>query len=74
MRVFRKLLTTHSVIHVHANNACPYTIIHNVAVPELVEVTFYRNGRDALTDYAGPLPCELDAANVPGRSEIILRP
>ncbi|MEI8228492.1 MAG: hypothetical protein WCH77_09565 [Planctomycetota bacterium] len=74
MRVFRKLLANHSVIHTHANNACSYSIIENVPVPDLLEVTFYRNDRDNLIDYSGPLPCELDFPNMPGVLDIILRP
>lgn len=71
--VFRSLLQTHSIIHLHANNACPFHVIENVAIPELVELTFYRNDRDDLMDYHGPLPCALDAANDPSKPDIILR-
>ena len=72
-RVFEKLTKNHTVIHIHANNSPGLTVTENVAMPDLLEITFCRNDDIQFYDYNGPLPCELDYQNDYDKTNIILR-
>jgi hypothetical protein len=72
-RVLEKLTSNHTVVHIHANNHHGLATIENVAVPDLLEITFCRNDDKQFVDYNGPLPCELDFRNVQEYPDVILR-
>jgi len=44
-RVFRKVLQTHSVVHIHPNNCCGSVRADGLEVPRIAEFTFHRNDR-----------------------------
>ena len=39
---FKKMATTHYLVHVHANNGGGYTIINNNYIPNVIEVAYIR--------------------------------
>lgn len=45
---FQKLLRTHYIVHIHPNNVCSATVRGNVAIPPVIEFTFYRKDRAIL--------------------------
>jgi hypothetical protein len=60
-----KLLATHVVVHLHANNCCGSVETDGLVIPRVLEVTFHR--RDRVPDdstYARPGPHPLDVVNV----------
>jgi hypothetical protein len=44
-RVFRKLLLTHTVVHIHPNNGCGSVKSRGLEIPRAAEFTFYRHDR-----------------------------
>ena len=64
--VFRKILATHAVVHIHPNNVTGPVECGGLSVPSLLEFTFHR--RDRGTFAPGPLafPHPLDAPCVAG--------
>lgn len=64
--LFRKLNTTHTLVHVHPNNACKTHYAENVLLPNVFECTFIRND---FVEYripnTTPLPFSIDMPNVP---------
>jgi hypothetical protein len=44
-RVFRKLLRTHTVAHIHPNNCCGSVRSGELELPRIAEITFHRNDR-----------------------------
>jgi hypothetical protein len=71
-RVFEKLAHTHGVIHVHGNNFSPLVVVENIALPDVIEITFAARQRYALTDTDELFPGPLDAPNNPKRPDIRL--
>jgi len=70
---FKKLLRFHSVIHIHPNNVCEPTIRKGVAIPPVMEFTFYRT--DFLPTHRRPVTCfphPLDRDNVLQKKSVIL--
>jgi hypothetical protein len=61
---FRKILQTHSVVHLHPNNILKPYLFDGVLVPSIMEVTFYRNDRQILKDVQPIYPNSLDYDNV----------
>jgi hypothetical protein len=57
--VFRKLLTSHSVAHLHPNNCCGSVKRLGLEIPRILEITLLRNDRfrrrDVRTDFPHPL-------------------
>ncbi len=72
LRVFKKLIHSFGVVHVHANNGHGVHSLANVVVPHIVEVTLVNKSRYRLgvTDEIFPGP--LDAPNDPGSPDIHL--
>ena len=67
MDVLAKLIETHTLIHLHANNCCGTTLYNNIIVPNVFECTYVRNDfqtRDKLNRES--LPTSLDTPNVDG--------
>ena len=62
-RFFRKLLATHSVVHIHPNNCCGSVKTMGLELPRIMEFTFYRNDRITKREYATQFPHPLDAEN-----------
>ena len=60
---FRKLLQTHSVVHIHPNNRGKTVKRFNISVPELCEITFLRNDRIKFREYTQSFPHPLDFNN-----------
>lgn len=67
-----RLLVTHRVVHAHPNNHLPLKRMRDVAVPPLIELTFYRRDRAASTGWATAFPHAADADNVPDRPAVVL--
>jgi hypothetical protein len=61
--VFRKLLQTHSVVHIHPNNCCGSVKSRGLEIPRIAEFTFYRNDRLRQQTYAQTFPHSLDRDN-----------
>lgn len=62
-RVFRKLLATHAVVHIHPNNCCGAVKGHGLEVPRVAEFTFHRSDRLRQRAYCGTFPHPLDRDN-----------
>ncbi len=62
--VLERLLMTHHVVHVHANNAGPVPRAGSLELPEYLEVTFWRKDRAEPAGYATKFPHPLDIVNV----------
>ena len=44
-RVFKKILRTHTCLHIHPNNCCGFVNLFNLEIPRVMEFTFLRNDR-----------------------------
>ena len=62
-RVFRKLLQTHGVVHIHPNNCCGSIKSGGLEVPRVAELTFYRHDRFRARAYCTAFPHALDRDN-----------
>ena len=71
--VFRKLLRTHHVVHIHPNNCAPAIVLEDFAVPPVMEFTFYRKDRaDVVANRALTFPHPLDRDNFPENPSVPL--
>ena len=62
-RVFKKLLSTHTCVHIHPNNCCPVVKVINLEVPPLMEFTFLRKDRIYSQSYRSDFPHPFDSDN-----------
>jgi hypothetical protein len=69
---FNKILSTHSVVHIHPNNISPMAHFFDIPIPPLVEITFYRNDRMFNAERPSRFPHPLDSDNVPNLPSIVL--
>lgn len=70
---FDKLLRSHHVVHIHPNNAAAIVVRAELAVPPVMEFTFYRKDRAVLDDEAKlRFPHPLDNDNVQNRAAVSL--
>lgn len=60
-RVFEKLHKHFAVTHVHANNCAPYSLVANIPVPEVLEVTLANRARYQFERSDEVFPTPLDA-------------
>ena len=67
-----KLKALFEVVHVHGNNAQPFTNIANVMLPSLLEVTFANRSCYQFTETDEVFPTPLDRPNLPDRPDLIL--
>lgn len=67
-RVFRKLLQTHSVVHIHPNNCCGSIKGSGLEIPRVAEFTFHRNDRFEGKSYRHDFPHPLDHDNTRKRT------
>jgi len=72
-RVFRKLLESHSVAHIHPNNCCGSFRSAGLEIPRVAEFTFYRNDRMGRRAYCDSFPHTLDADNT-SKETLVLAP
>ncbi len=70
---FRKLLSTHHVIHNHPNNAMGIVDLNGFKAPRVFELTFIKKSRSSITGPAS-LPHALDFPNVNYLPDIQLPP
>jgi hypothetical protein len=70
---FRKLLSTHHVIHNHPNNAMGIVDLNGFKAPRVFELTFIKKSRGPITGPAS-LPHALDFPNVNYLPDIQLPP
>ena len=70
--VFEKLGKTHRVIHVHANNCMPLVNIENIAIPDVIEITFASRAHFEFEETDETFPGPLDAPNYAGTPDIQL--
>ncbi len=68
---FQKLLKTHSVVHIHPNNAGGSVKIKDLEIPRVAEFTFYRNDRFSDYTYRRTYPDPLDRNNAAKPSLIL---
>jgi hypothetical protein len=71
-RTFEKLLSTHSVVHIHPNNCCGSFSSRGLTLPRIAEFTFLRNDRLKTRRYRSDFPHALDRDNVPGKRPLVL--
>lgn len=70
--VFRKILSTHSVVHIHPNNIVRPSVFYEIPIPPMMEFTFYRNDCQFLRDVPVVHPSPLDRNNVPTKAALHL--
>jgi FkbM family methyltransferase len=71
--LFTKILTTHTICHIHPNNMQGQVYIKGIYVPKLMEITFIKNTLiKNKTDLEYELPHRLDFKNYKANPEIIL--
>lgn len=70
----RKLLKTHYLCHLHANNRCETMSIKNILVPHVFKFTFIRKEDIKYTPFFNneKIPSRLDMKNDPKKDEIFL--
>jgi hypothetical protein len=69
---FEKLMCDFEVAHIHPNNSQHPVRTGDIVVPPVIEVTFIRKDRVALTTPCGDFPHPLDRANVRKRDDFVL--
>lgn len=60
IRVLEKLSRTHQVIHIHANNCGPATVVAGILLPDTFEVTFVRRTDQNFSECHKIFPTALD--------------
>jgi hypothetical protein len=70
-RFFEKLLSHHSVVHLHPNNNGKSLIIDGLEVPPLMEITLLRNDRFSSSEYFLKYPHPNDEPNV-SKPDVVL--
>lgn len=69
---FRKILTTHNIVHIHPNNAAQPDRVGDISIPSVMEFTLYRKDRATFTQAATRYPCDLDVDNMPALPRVVL--
>ena len=74
LAVFRKLESTHRVVHLHANNAGGMVMLGGIAFPRLLELTFVRKSTASFHGHSSePIPGPLDRPNISHLPDLHLR-
>lgn len=68
---FRKILQTHSCVHLHPNNCRSSIYFQDIEMPRVMEFTFLRNDRFSRSERARAFPHPLDADNTKNPSLIL---
>jgi hypothetical protein len=71
-RVFEKLTHGFFLCHVHGNNCGNLVNIHNIVLPETLEMTFAKRGLYQPVETGEVFPQGLDMPNQPGRADLFL--
>jgi FkbM family methyltransferase len=71
-RVFGKLHRLFAVVHVHGNNCCRSVNVCNIALPDLLEVTFASRSRYSFLESNETFLTPLDTPNCPNVPSIVL--
>lgn len=69
-RVTAKLAGGHRAIHVHGNNASPFTIVAGVPLPRVIEVSWLRRDDRHFVPADRVCPGPLDRPNMPDRPDL----
>jgi hypothetical protein len=69
---FRKILNSHSCVHIHPNNCSNVVACKDIEIPKIMEFTFYRRDRFDKEAPANKFPHPLDVMNIPGSPDIVL--
>jgi hypothetical protein len=66
------LVANHVVVHVHANNHCPWIVVGGIALPSVLELTLVRRdiGEFSISDEVFPTP--IDMPNLRGAADFYL--
>ncbi|PKQ45756.1 FkbM family methyltransferase [Confluentibacter flavum] len=70
--VFKKLLKTHTCIHIHPNNCSKIVKHNNIQIPPVLEFSFIRNDRFTNKEPQVNFPNELDNTNLNNIPDVIL--
>ncbi len=70
--VFDKLLRTHTVVHIHPNNAGPAFAKGDIGIPPYLEFTFHRRDRATFEKRPLTFPHPLDVANDARVADVVL--
>ena len=70
--IFRRLLRTHAVVHIHPNNVSKVVSVGSISIPRIMEFTFYRRDRAAFQVKTATFSHPLDRRNVVKRPDVIL--
>lgn len=62
-RALKKIVETHSCLHIHPNNCCGTTQIRTLTIPTVMEFTFLRKDRVGRFDFETKFPHPLDRDN-----------
>lgn len=71
-RVFEKLTSSFFLCHVHGNNCGNLVNVHNIVLPETLEMTFAKATEYRAVDTQEVFPQALDMPNQPGRADFFL--
>lgn len=71
-RVFGKLASQHTPVHIHGNNYGGYAIVEGVPVPDVVEILYCRKGRFDFEPSQEIFPTVLDDPCDPARPDLFL--
>lgn len=71
-RVFEKLTSSFFLCHVHGNNCGNLVNVHNIVLPETLEMTFAKTGLYQSSDTQEVFPQKPDMPNQPGRADFFL--
>lgn len=71
IRAFKKILRTHSCLHIHPNNCCGSIQLRNLVIPRVMEFTFLRKDRISTGEFQGVFPHALDFDNTPNPSIVL---
>jgi hypothetical protein len=71
-RVLKKLSDSFAIVHVHANNFAGFSVIANVMIPNVLELTFANRGVYSFSETDEIFPGPLDAPNDPSQPDMHL--
>ena len=71
-RAFRKLLKTHTVVHIHPNNNRHVISYDGIDIPAMLEITLLRNDRVQPSNKHLSFPHPLDKKSIASKPDIIL--
>ncbi len=71
--ILEQISLTHTLVHIHANNACDIHTVKGALIPNVFECTYIRNDfATNKTPETKPFPTPLDYPNHPHKPDLIL--